>query len=256
MLCSMYDSVDSFDSEDYHEEISGWIRLFAKRLEVMQTEGASAQKEPRKAVSRKRQHAVQPPSVPFRSISTQVASTANQNTPPYKNQPAQQNTFRIQIDEYKEPFLKYFDRVLEHAAMLQVQGNTSALALSKLSSVRGSFKTWIGLKSLLPFLRLKSVKTADLDRIGDDISLHAEKPDIELDTLVLGAVVDGKASRLEGFLSKLKTLKSFRLREDGGECDPYYESEPHTLDDAISGLKHCLEELAIDQHKRAPEDEP
>lgn len=58
----MYDSEESFDPEDYHEEISAWIGRFAKRLEVTKTEGASAETESRKEGSRKRkpglQHAV------------------------------------------------------------------------------------------------------------------------------------------------------------------------------------------------------
>ena len=53
-LCSLYDSEDSFDPEDYHEEISGWIGRFAKRLEATKTDGPSAQNQPRKAGSRKR----------------------------------------------------------------------------------------------------------------------------------------------------------------------------------------------------------
>jgi hypothetical protein len=53
-LCSLYDSEDSFDSKDYHEEISGWIGRFAKRLEATKTDGPSTQNEPRKAGSRKR----------------------------------------------------------------------------------------------------------------------------------------------------------------------------------------------------------
>jgi hypothetical protein len=58
-LCSMYDSEHSFDSGDYHEDISGWIGRFAKRLEVTKTDGPLAQNEPRKAGSRKRKQGLQ-----------------------------------------------------------------------------------------------------------------------------------------------------------------------------------------------------
>jgi hypothetical protein len=131
-LCSLYDSEDSFDPEDYHKEISQWVARFAKWLET-KTEG---QNEPRKADSRKRKQGLaeccllgkctsltlpananpsskrrpirasskqatsppmQPPSVPYRSNSAQ--DTTNQNMPSYQNQPAQQtvqeDTFRM-----------------------------------------------------------------------------------------------------------------------------------------------------------------
>lgn len=166
------------------------------------------------------------------------------------------NVEKIDINQYKEPSSSSINRVFDHAAMLQSQGRDSPLALSRLTSVQGSFNDWAGLSWLLPFLRLKSVKTADLDRVVDDVQHRAETPTIEMESLVLGVVIDGAWSRLENFLSNFKTIKSLRLSEDDFERDPYTESEPHTLDEAISGLKHCLEDLEIDQFKRAPEDEP
>lgn len=165
------------------------------------------------------------------------------------------NAERIQINEYKKSSSNSFDKVLEHAAKLQSQGSTSPLSLSKVRSVHGSFNTWTGLKSLLPFLRLKSLKTAEFDPTSDNVRVRDEIPTLELETLVLG-VVNGADSRLEEFLSNFKELKCFRLREDDYERDPYYESEPHTLDLAISGLKHCLEELEIDHFLRSPEEPP
>jgi hypothetical protein len=166
------------------------------------------------------------------------------------------NVERIQINEYKESSSNSFDRVLEHAAMLQSQGSNSPLALSRLRFVHGSFNTWTSLERLMPFLRLKSLKTAEFDPTFDDIGFRDEMPNLEMETLVLGIVVDGEWSRLEEFLGNFKKLKCFRLREDDFERDPYYESDPHTLDEAISGLKHCLEELEIDQLLRAPEEPP
>lgn len=53
-LCSLYDSEDSFDPEDYHEEISRWIGRFARSLETTKSDGPSAQNEPRKVGSHKR----------------------------------------------------------------------------------------------------------------------------------------------------------------------------------------------------------
>jgi hypothetical protein len=166
------------------------------------------------------------------------------------------NVERIQINEYKESSKNSFDRVLGYAAMLQSQGSNSPFALSRLRSVHGSFNTWASLQKLMPFLRLKSLKTAEFDPTSDDVGIRDEMPNLELETLVLGTVVDGEWSRLEEFLGNFKKLKCFRLREDDFERDPYYESNPHTLDEAISGLKHCLEELEIDQLLRAPEDPP
>lgn len=166
------------------------------------------------------------------------------------------NVEKFHINQCEEVSLNCFDRVLEHAAMLQLQGSNTPLALSRLTSVHGSFNGGMSLKRLMPFLRLPSLKTAEFDRTYDDISLRVKVPTLEVETLVLGAVVDGEGSRLERFLSNFKKLNSFRLSEDDCERDPYYESEPHTLDEAISGLKHCLDELEIDQYLRAPEDLP
>jgi hypothetical protein len=166
------------------------------------------------------------------------------------------NVERIQINDYKESSLNSFDRVLENAAMLQSQGSNSPLALSRLRFVHGSFNTWVSLKRLMPFLRLKSLQTAEFDPTFDDVGFRDEMPNIELETLMLGTVVDGEWSRLEEFLGNFKKLKCFRLREDDFERDPSYESNPHTLDEALSGLKHCLEELEIDQFLSAPEDLP
>ena len=166
------------------------------------------------------------------------------------------NVEKIQINQYEESSKNSFDRVLERAAMLQSQGTNSALALSGLRTVHGSFNTWTSLKRLMPFLRLKSLKTAEFDPTYDDYGLRDEMPNLEMDTLVLGTVVDGEWSRLEEFLGSFKELKCFRLREDDFERDPYHESNPHTLDKAFSSLKHCLEELEIDQFLRAPEDPP
>jgi hypothetical protein len=166
------------------------------------------------------------------------------------------NVERLQINEYKESSSNSFDRVLEHAVMLQSQGSNSPLALSRLRFLHGSFNTWTSLERLMPFLRLKYLKTAEFDPTCDDIGFRDEMPNLEMETLVLGIVVDGEWSRLEEFLGNFKQLKCFRLREDDFERDPYYESNPHTLDEAISGLKHCLEELEIDQFLRAPEEPP
>ena len=165
------------------------------------------------------------------------------------------NVEKIQIKEYKQSSLNSFDRVLQRAATLQSQGSNSPLALSRLTFVHGSFDIWTSLTRLMPFLRLKSVRTAEFETTFDDSSRCVEMPTLELENLVLSTVVDGESSLLEGFLSNFKRLKSFRLREDGSR-DPYYNSNPHTLDEAISSLKHCLEELEIDQHLRVPEDPP
>jgi hypothetical protein len=127
-LCSLYDSQDSFDSEDYHEQISGWIGRFAKMLEATKSDAGSRKRKrglaeccllgkcasltlpananpssKRKAIRASSNQApspaMQPPSVPYRSNSAQVADTANQNMPSYQNQPAQQTvreaTFRM-----------------------------------------------------------------------------------------------------------------------------------------------------------------
>jgi hypothetical protein len=60
-LCTMYDSKDYFDPENYHKEISEWIERFAKSLEVTKTAGPSTQKEPRKAIPKKRKQGLQHP---------------------------------------------------------------------------------------------------------------------------------------------------------------------------------------------------
>ena len=61
-LCTLFDSKDSFDPDDYHEETGGWVARFAKMLETTKTGGPLAQNELPEAGLRKRkkglQHAV------------------------------------------------------------------------------------------------------------------------------------------------------------------------------------------------------
>jgi hypothetical protein len=166
------------------------------------------------------------------------------------------NVEKFYITQYEEKSVNSFDRVLNHAAMLQSQGSNAPLSLSKLTSIHGDFNTWTELKNLLPFLRLKSLKTAEFDPSVFDSTPRVEIPDLEMDTLKLGTAIDGEWSALEGFLSNFKTLKCLRLGEDDFDRDSYYESEPPTLDDTISGFKHCLEELEIVQYLSAPEVDP
>lgn len=147
--------------------------------------------------------------------------------------------------------------LLNLAIWLQLEEPIDSLyALKKLTSIEGSFCDGIRLEGFLPFLRLKSVRTAKFESTIDDVYIASDCPDIEMDSLVLGTVIDGFESKLNNFLSHFKSLRSFRLCEDDGYRDPYWEGNPHTLDDAISGLKHCLEELEIDQYERHPDDIP
>lgn len=167
------------------------------------------------------------------------------------------NVEKFCFDHWTESASNSFNRVLEHAAALQAQGSESTFALSRLTFIHANqFETWVTLESLTPFLTLRSLKTAEFEYTVGDSNPPVDTPTFDLNTLVLGTAIDGEWSRLDGFLSKFKNLKSFRLIEDDFERDPYHESEPYEMDGAISGLKHSLENLEIVQYPRHYEDTP